>query len=269
MTSAHGGAELQAPLNYAADRADGGVWSNSWPERVTQRLQAVLVDFDDARGIAGGSRLEGHGFQLEHDPAPGDAWDDPRWVAEQYIPRCLALVQRLTAAPHVVPIFPGVVLRDSAGTPGRPPAAEFVHLDNSRESAESFYGLVADEATRWRLPRARVFNVWRAITPPPQDVPLALCDQRTVDEGDWVVGRTIEPGFEDGIAYVTSVPNPDQRWYFFSDLSQDEAIVFKASDSDPAEPMGCLHGAFTHPEPPAGAVPRMSVEARIVAFSET
>jgi hypothetical protein len=68
------------------------------------------------------------------------------------------------------------------------------------------------------------------------------------------------------VAYVSSVFNPDQRWFYLSDLTPDDVVVFKGSDSDPAAPFGCLHGAFKQPTPPVGAVPRASVEARVFAF---
>jgi hypothetical protein len=260
-------ATVRASLNYAADRSDGGIWSNNAPHWITQKLHAHPVDIHDARGLASAPRLDEQGFEL-HRIALADArWTDPAWVRANYAPRAMGLVQALTGAPKVVDFTRAALIRDT-GDASQAPAAQFVHLDQTRDSAAPFVAEAADEAERRRYPRVRIFNVWRALTPPPQNVPLALCDQRTVDPNDWVVGRTIEPKFLEGVPYLTSVFNPQNQWWWVSDLEPDEVIVFKGYDSDPEAPMGCLHGAFTHPGVGPGAVPRASLELRIFAFSE-
>ena len=58
--------------------------------------------------------------------------------------------------------------------------------------------------------------------------------------------------------------NPEQRWYYFSDLRPDELIVFKGFDSDPARFAQPLHNSIDLPT--EGAAPRVSVEARFFAF---
>jgi hypothetical protein len=90
-------------------------------------------------------------------------------------------------------------------------------------------------------------------------------------ESDWVLGRTIEPDIQipDGVPYLASVFNPDQVWYYIPDLSPDDAVIFQGYDSNPELPLGCLHGAFTQPIRPTGAVPRASIEMRLFALFET
>ena len=260
-------ATVRATLNFAADRTDGGVWSNLTRHLITQALEGCEVEICDARRLPNGPSLEREGFVLSRTPAPpGADFTDRDWVAAHYAPQCLQLVQQLTGAAHVAPFYDGGVLIRDTGNAKAAPAAEFVHLDQTRESILPFLEQAADAAVRARWPRVKIFNVWRPLTPPPQDVPLALCDQRTLDPRDWVVGRTVEPNFPDGVAYVSSVFNPDQRWFYLSDLTPDDVVVFKGADSDPAAPFGCLHGAFKQPAPPVGAVPRASAEARVFAF---
>jgi hypothetical protein len=43
-------------------------------------------------------------------------------------------------------------------------------------------------------------------------------------------------------------------------------LAFKAWDSDPAQPFGCLQGAFRKPQAEPAAVPRVSAELRYIAF---
>lgn len=260
-------AVVRAPLNFAADRTDGGIWSNLMRHLITQALEGFEVEIRDARRLAGGPSLEREGFVLSRTPAPAGAdFTDRQWVATAYAPQCLKLVQELTGAAHVAPFYGGGVLIRDTGNAKAAPAAEFVHLDQTRESIRPFLEQAADAEVRARWPRVKIFNVWRPLTPPPQDVPLALCDQRTLDPRDWVVGRTVEPNFPEGVPYVSSVYNPAQRWFYLSDLTPDDVVVFKGYDSDPQAPFGCLHGAFRQPEPPARAVPRASAEARVFAF---
>jgi hypothetical protein len=265
MTIAESLAEVTAPLNFAADRSPDGIWSNLAPHLRTQALRAHDVVLRDARRLPDPPALDREGFILAHHPLLGPAWNDDTWVDEIYNPACADLVRRLTGAAYTVPFHRGVLLRDSGGGAAAP-AADFVHLDNTQEAIEHFLERAAPADIRKRYTRVRVYNVWRAISPPPQDVPLALCDQRTVDRGDWVIGRTVEPDFPEGVPYVASMANAAHRWYFYPDLTLGEAVVFKGYDSDPGAPPGCLHGAFRHPAPGPTIVPRASAEMRVFAL---
>jgi hypothetical protein len=259
-------AEVSAEINFVADRNPDGVWSNLTPHLRTQALRAHEVVLRDARRLASAPHLDREGFAVARHRVESADWWNENWVAETYIPACIQLVRGLTGAAHAAPVHTGVLLRDSAGKGGAP-AADFVHLDNTREAVEQFLEHAVPANIRAQYHRVRVFNVWRATTPPPQDVPLALCDQRTVDEADWVIGRTVEPMCPEGVPYIASLPNPAHRWFFFSDLTPDEVVVFKGYDSDPDQPFGCLHGAFRHPAPGPVTVPRASAETRVFVLT--
>jgi hypothetical protein len=254
-----------APLNFAADRSEDGVWSNYTPEIRTQKLSAIPVEFTDARRLSEPASIRREGFELRHFPLGPYSWHDKDWLESVYVPRSVELIREMTGAPFVAPFLDGITMIRDTGNPQFPPAADFVHFDQSRVSVQPYVEMAASHAPR-SYPYVELYNIWRAMTPPPQDVPLALCDQRSVDEQDWVIGRTVEPGVPDGVPYTTSMFNSGQRWYYFSDLTSDDAIVFKQYDSRPGAPMGCLHGAFAWPEALPGAVPRASMELRIFAF---
>jgi len=262
----HATATVHASLNFAADRKDGGIWSNMNPATITQALKAHEVLIKDARHLPSPPTLAKEGFEIQHLPMDGKNWTSPEWVAKEYVPKTLELVKRLTGAPLVIPFFNGAALIRDTGDPAKAPAAQFVHIDQTRESTIPFLQMNADEETIKKYPRVQMYNVWRSITPPPQDVPLAICDQRTLDESDWVVGKTVEPQFPNGVPYLASVHNAGQSWYYFSDVTTDESVIFKGYDSDLTVPMGCLHGAFKHPDPDPKAVPRASIEVRFFAL---
>jgi len=257
---------VHASLNFAADRKNGGIWSNLNPTTITQVLKAHEISIQDARYLPSAPTLAKEGFEVQFLPLDEKNWASADWIAKEYVPKTLELVKRLTGASLVIPFFRGAALIRDTGDATKAPAAQFVHIDQTRESTLPFLQMNADEATIRKYPRVQMYNVWRSITPPPQDVPLAICDQRTLNESDWVVGKTVEPTFPDGVPYLGSVYNAGQSWYYFSDLSIDETIVFKGYDSDLTVPMGCLHGAFKHPDPDPKAVPRASIEVRFFAL---
>ncbi len=58
--------------------------------------------------------------------------------------------------------------------------------------------------------------------------------------------------------------NPAHRWHWFPDMTRDEAIIFKTSDSEYDNPVP--HVAFDNILAPAGCHPRASIEMRAVAF---
>lgn len=259
---------VRAELNFAADHSDDGVWSNYTPEIRTQKLAAIPVDFTDARSLAEPASIEREGFELHRHPIGTYDWHDQDWIDRVYVPRSVELIRDVTGAPFVTPFLEGMTMIRDSGNPEFPPAADFVHFDQSRISVRQFVDMAAAEAAPKRYPRVQLFNLWRVTSPPPQDVPLALCDQRSVDEQDWVFGKTVEPGMDEGVPYTTSMFNPAQKWHYFPDLTSDDVIVFKQYDSRLDAPMGCLHGAFAWPEELPGAVPRASMELRIFAFYE-
>jgi hypothetical protein len=107
------------------------------------------------------------------------------------------------------------------------------------------------------------------LTPPPQDVPLTVCDARTTSTDDVTVGDAVidapdepERRFESSLYHA----NPAHRWFWFSDMQPDEALVFKAFDSDLDRVQGCPHSAFDHPDCPPDVPPRASAEIRAFAF---
>jgi hypothetical protein len=60
--------------------------------------------------------------------------------------------------------------------------------------------------------------------------------------------------------------NAGHRWCYFSDMTRDEVLVFKAFDSDPSRASGVPHVAFTDPTCPPDAPARESIDARFIAF---
>jgi len=113
------------------------------------------------------------------------------------------------------------------------------------------------------------YNVWRVLSPPPQDIPLTICDARSFERADLVEADAIfdapgqpEWGFEGWLVKF----NPRHRWSYFSNMDRDEALVFKTNDSDRSRAHNVPHSAFDDPSCPPGVPTRSSIEMRAVAY---
>lgn len=240
-------------------------------------LPGTPVWIHDLRGTA--TSLDREGFELvAHASAVADFHrieEDPE-VDRLYIGEMTALLQRITGASLVVMQGGGKkrygpAARDRlAGLKNALPAL-YPHGDTTRSSArylaeailQHVPGLDLGHVRRWAH-----FNMWRPITPPPQDYPLAVCDARTIgpDDGVTVVAHT-ETRTSGSLAFDTTgyLRNPAHRWCYFRDMTPEEVIVFKTHDSDPARAHQVAHTAFLDPSCPAGTPTRASVEMRALA----
>jgi hypothetical protein len=148
--------------------------------------------------------------------------------------------------------------------------ARYPHADNTDASATGLYAQIAavlgehlPKGSRWAL-----YNMWRAVSSPPQDFPLAVCDATSVAPGDEVTVTAVTTTRESGdYRHDTTgyLYNPSHRWHYYRDMTSSEVIIFKAHDSDPTRACRVAHSAFTDPTCPAGIPTRASVEARGLA----
>jgi len=238
-------------------------------------LRGEAVPIRDARPLQGQCSLDREGFTLQpHRSAMVDFRDQEK-VEQVYLPEIERFMLDLTGAAKIV-MTGGAVLRFGERSPDfgsrvntRP--ARFTHVDYTPVSAP---GLLKTALERVRFQPRRGqryagYNIWRVLSEPPQDVPLAVCDARSVEPGDLVTGDAIfdAPGVPEWSfeAYLVQ-HNPAHRWFYFSNMKPDEALVFKAIDTDDSRPARVPHCAFDDPSCPPGVPPRASVEARCFAF---
>jgi hypothetical protein len=245
--------------------------NNSARNVITRDRRTIRIE--DARSRAQQPSLCREGFALfPHQSAVSD-FRNPEELNRIYAPEVERLVTEVSGADQVV-ICGQVVHRFNEPPPGvvglnilRP--ARFVHIDTSDSTATAF-------TERWRpknsgptVRRFAHYNVWRPLSPPPQDIPLALCDARSVFSSELVDADSITdiPGKPEASIVVVLVRySPHHRWSYFPDMNQDEVLVFKSHDSDPAQPHYVPHCAFKDPACSPEVAPRASVEARAVAF---
>ncbi len=224
--------------------------------------------------------LDEHGFLLARHLSQISDWSANYAADAPYAAEVREIVVRLTGADLVVPI--GGMLRDSveSGATVQPPAAE-AHVDFTPRSAER----IAERLYRRERPdgggyrRFLAFSLWRPLSPPPQDMPLALCEARSVrdDEGTHNTKVDVDEiptgealyapiaGEEDMTAATIFHYSPAHRWWYFPDMTSDEVVLIKFYDSDRSTAWRCPHTAFRdHSRPDARQ--RRSMEFRGIAY---
>jgi hypothetical protein len=142
----------------------------------------------------------------------------------------------------------------------------FVHVDYDAPSAERWAQRVYSAEGVANRPEGRlvVITAWRAISPPPQDKPLALLDRRTVDPKDLILEQIAAPEFTwhgYQLAY-----NPAYHFCWWSNMTCDEVILFTQYEEGFGSFSAAPHTAFHDPTCSADTLTRHSIEARAYAF---
>ena len=230
------------------------------------------VPIDDARLRSVRPTLDIEGFCLVDHQSTVRDFRDAGEIERVHVEEIRHLLCSLSGADHVTVKAPGILRfgersRES-GTHNNSRPARFVHVDVSDATARSFYTQTRPGNGR-SVRRSAQYNVWRVLTPPPQDVPLAVCDARSLNEEDFIAADAIFD--RDGaVAFAFEALllryNQKQRWAHFSNMRSDEALVFKTNDTDPGVAHCVPHGAFDNPDCPAGVPPRVSIEMRGTAY---
>lgn len=239
--------------------------------------------------------LDVHGFRIANQPSAVADFHDKAQVDALYESEVERHVAELTGAPKV--ICRGWMIRTSADLSQhaqekvegythsggiQPPAGE-AHVDVNTPTAQRMaagtYAKHFPEGPGFK--RFLVGSYWRAFSPPPQDVPLALCDGRTSFGGeeksntlfivdqfpDEAAAKQPVPGEDALMAATIFSYDPGHRWWYFANMTADDALIFKFHDSDHSRTWRCPHTAFRDNSFPEANI-RESIEARWVAFWE-
>jgi len=246
------------------------------PDFTALPLTGKPVTVLSMRAAGGGFSLDREGFTLADAPTTVRDFYDRDEVAGRYVAEARELVRSLTGCAATA-LLNTPVVRVSGRLGSRPAGTtftgDFAHADFSAPAAEAMLRrtLPADEAAERLRRRYAVFNVWRTFSGPPQDVPLALCDSRSVAPQDkQYCDITMKMATGDVLTWenITYYHNGAHRWWYCPDMTRDEAYVLRSFDSAPGHAEQVPHSAFADESCPATARPRASVEVRVFAFYE-
>jgi hypothetical protein len=278
-------AEINYIHNPVADGETPLTFVTADEERSTmQTLPGRSVWIRDVRGMD--VSLDREGFVLvQHTSGVSNLdgiMDDPQ-MEQLYLGEMRTLLAEMTGASQVI-MIPGAKNRYGereteklarlkearAGhtTPARYPHGDVTDVSGPAQAegiVSMVLGLNLGEYSRWAL-----YNVWRSVTPPPQDFPLAVCDARTVVPSDevTVVAITQVPRLPDDLHFDTTgyLYSSAHRWCYFRHMTPDEVLIFKTHDTDPTRAHRVPHSAFTDPQCPPGIPTRASIEVRGLAL---
>lgn len=259
---------IQAEINYSAPMTARPRFHANDQSDDLLNLDPRTVNIVDGRQSP--PSLDSEGFALVSHRSEVDDFGNPEMQA-LYKKEIEQLIAGVSGADKVVVNSPGVLRfgekSSECGEHDNSRPARFIHIDVNDETAAQFTHASAPEGAK--VKRAAYYNIWRVLTPPPQDVPLTLCDARTLApedliEADAIFDKEGQPDWSFTALLVKA--SPRHRWVWFPDMTPEEAIIFVTNDSDPARPHHVPHSAFDNPFCPPSAPPRASIEMRAIAY---
>jgi hypothetical protein len=250
----------ERPFTYAHAAPPGA-------ESETARFVSHAVQIRDVRD-GEPLRLDEHGATLGYWPTRVRRFYDDAHVRQRYYPESAEIIRAALRADRVV-VFDHNVrrsrvehVRADRREVARP--VHHAHTDFTPSSAlrrlRQEVGPHAEEG----MSRYLQVNLWRPIRGPVRDAPLAMCDGASVAPQAL---RTVELRYPDRTGEIYYLLHESaQRWHFASDMTVDEAWLFKNFDSAPPGPGRVApHSAFTDPRH-LHVSPRESIEIRALAI---
>ncbi|KAG2363240.1 hypothetical protein BDR07DRAFT_1460432 [Suillus spraguei] len=186
------------------------------------------MQIEDVRGKEELYKLDNAGFQYGREAPKHTSFLNDDEIKREYYPESIDLIKRVTGATQVV-IFDHTIRRRVPGLDDNP--------QNVNQQPRHFPPTEAFALMRRRF---QIINLWRPISHPAEDWPLALCDFRSVD-------------FEKELVPVALV-FPIGRGLSFDSI-QDGSVARLTP-----------HTAFQDPNTPEGAPLRESIELRTLVF---
>ncbi len=237
--------------------------------RIGAEFEDRAVPVTDARKITPAPSLDREGFTLlPHFTAVRDFYAlEP--VRARYEAELVDLVLSAAGASEAA-VFDHTLRSDSRDIRGqhatREPAT-VIHNDYTDASARKRLRdlLPREEAERRLRGRFAIVNVWRSINHPVVSTPLACCDAATIAAVDLVPSERRAAERTGELELVTW--NPAHRWYYYPEMTRDEALLIKTFDSvADGRATRSIHTAFTNPLASPDAPARESIESRLFVF---
>lgn len=255
----------EKPVNYTYEPPTG-------IPRTNGTYQAHKLPIYNARSISENISLDRQGFALTaHHTKVKDFYDEDE-IRRVYYPEAEELLKEVTGAAQVV-IFDHTLRNATQSKPGENSIKEPVKRVHNDFTAKSGYTrarleLAArgiDNIDTLLQKRFAIVNVWRAISTPIQESPLAVCDAQSIAPTDLVAGDLV---YRERVGETYAITyNPQHRWFYFPQMHRDEALFIKCFDSaEVGHARFAAHTAFADPTSPADAPPRESIELRTFVF---
>lgn len=235
----------------------------------TGEFHMVDIQIADARGLEKPPSLDAEGFELVASSTKVTDFYDPKQITDIYYQECIALLKQQAGASDVHIFDHTLRVQDEAkraahGTRLPVPVA---HNDYTEKSGPQRVRdlLEPEKAERFLSGRFAMVNVWRSFGESAQRFPLAFADGRTVPEKDFIA---VDIVYHDRTGEIyQNAHSAGQRWYYFSNMTRDEAVLLKCFDTEDGRTPYTSHTGVENPYAPADTPPRESIEVRtLLAF---
>ena len=220
--------------------------------------------------------LNDRGFLLTHAPSSVLDWSDPAEVRDTHYEEARLLAQRLLPDFDIKPInshtYRNESIKEHYWLDGVQygPCVEFVHndyadtLSSDQKTIEKSFAQIMGMPTDKRVIG---INVWRSVSDDPLErLPLTVCDRTSIDPND--LRYSLNPEAPKPFNSHSCMTNNAQRWFYYSQQTVEEALVFTTYDSHPEDGelfKPTLHTAVAKPGSDR-LTPRESVEIRFFGF---
>ena len=265
---------VRAKLNYTVDSGKEPDYYFYDPDPSVQLnppgTDIHEVPIFDAWSIKADISADREGFEHHAFDPSFQQFDDDEAVKKAFYDQIIAFVKEHTGAARVVVLDHTIRKRLqadlSAQTTVQRPAVMLVHSNYTIASGpQRVRDVLPTEADALLDRRVAFYNVWKPLTRPVEELPLATCDATTHTDDD-MLRMNLKYSERTGEIYVMR-HSPGHRWYYFSNMQPDQALLLKTFDSEAdgrARFMG--HTAFEDPTTRADAKKRESIEVRTMAF---
>ena len=265
-------AQVHAQLNYSQRTAEKPVSYVGTPPLGKPQRSGISVptrvSIHNARLEAEPPQLDRQGFQLVEQRTVVQDFSQEEAIRSIYYAEVESLLKQATGASKVV-IFDHTLRLAQVGhaEKGVREQVQGVHNDQTFVSGPRRVRdhLPPEEAELRLKKRFAIINVWRAIHGPALTWPLALCDARSIEEGDLIPGDLVYP---DKVGEIYGLaPNPGHRWLYYPALQTHEVLLLKIFDSKTdGTARLTAHTAFEDTTAAPDAPPRRSIEVRTLVF---
>lgn len=250
----------ERPVYYTYTPPSDAQWRNTRGDRRT-------LPVHDARQEALEAHLDREGFALARLETAADDLFDEDSIRRVYYPETEALVGAATGAARVLAFDHNLRsgrIDAQGGKVGMGPI-RYVHNDYTvRSGPQRVRELMGDEAEDLLRRRFAVINVWKPITGPVREAPLAVCSAPSMQLEDFVPTSLEYPDRSGEVYSVTF--SPSHQWFYYPEMQADEVLLLKCYDSDAGRARFTAHSAFDDPTSPADPPSRESIEVRTLAF---
>lgn len=265
---------VQGPVVYLAHMAEKP-HSYTFPQPPGVPMSNIVtethtVTIHDMRPMAGDLSLDREGFELVHCPTKQQNFYDEDELRRVCYPETERAVLAATGGTRAV-IFDHTIRRRvfdgedrMPGVPRQPVAR--IHGDYTEKSGpQRVHDIMGEEADALLQRRFAIVNLWRPITGPLLDAPLALIHAGTVASDDWVTHDLI---YRDRVGEIYALThNPAHQWFYAPAMAIDEALLLKCFDSErDGRARFMPHTSFEDPTAPEDKLPRESIELRVLVF---